>query len=87
MKNKIVSLVDMIKLSDNEELSEGYVRYICGIDAERQYKHQEIVDIQCLLNVIQISAENCEQKNEGRVKKRQFFHASFLLWVKHGHFN
>lgn len=59
MKNKIVSLVDMIKLSDNEELSEGYVRYICGIDAERQYKHQEIVDIQCLLNVIQISAENC----------------------------
>ena len=59
MKNRIVSLWDMIKLSDNEELSESYIRYICGIDAERQYKHQEIVDIQCLLNVIQISAENC----------------------------
>lgn len=52
MKNKIVSLLDMVKLSDNEELSENYVRYICGIEAERQYKHQEILDIKCLLDRI-----------------------------------
>ena len=25
-------------------------------------------------------------KKKGRVKKRKFFHASFLLWGKHGHF-
>ena len=57
MKNRIVSLWDMIKLSDNEELSESYIRYICGIDAERQYKHQEILDLECLLSIIAISAE------------------------------
>ena len=52
MKNKIISLLDMIKLSDNETLSENYVRYICGIENERQYKHQEILDIKCLLDNI-----------------------------------
>ncbi len=55
MKNKIVSLFDMIKLSGNEELSESYVRYICGIDIERQYKHQEILDIKCLLENITVT--------------------------------
>ena len=60
MKNKIVSLIDMIKLSDNEELSESYIRYICGIDLSRQYKHQEILDIKCLLNTISLPAKQCE---------------------------
>lgn len=57
MKNKIISLLDMIKLSDNETLSENYVRYICGIENERQYKHQEILDIKCLLDNICLPAE------------------------------
>lgn len=57
MKNKVVSLLDMIKLSDNETLSENYVRYICGIDAERQYKHQEILDLKCLIDNICLPVE------------------------------
>lgn len=52
MKNKIVSLLDMVKLSDSDSLSEKYVRYICGIEPERQYKHQEILDVKCLLDNI-----------------------------------
>lgn len=60
MKNKIVSLFDMIKLSDNEMLSESYVRYICRIDAERQYKHQEILDIKCLLDSIVLPPQKAE---------------------------
>lgn len=59
MKNKIVSLFDMIKLSDNEELSENYIRYICGLDADRQYKHQEIVGIRCLLSILSVANEKC----------------------------
>lgn len=60
MKNKIVSLIDMIKLSDNEELSENYIRYICGIELSRQYKHQEILDLKCLLNVISLPTKQCD---------------------------
>lgn len=60
MKNKIVSLIDMIKLSDNEELSESYIRYICGIELSRQYKHQEILDLKCLLNVISLTTKQCD---------------------------
>ena len=57
MKNKIVSLLDMVKLSDNEALSENYVRYICGVETERQYKHQEILDIKCLLDNLSLPVE------------------------------
>ena len=60
MKNKIVSLVDMVKLSDNEELSESYIRYICGIDLSRQYKHQEILDLKCLLNALVLPTRQCD---------------------------
>ena len=61
MKNKTVSLIDMIKLSDNEELSESYIRYICGIELSRQYKHQEILDLKCLLNVISLPTKQCDE--------------------------
>lgn len=60
MKNKIVSLLDMIKLSENETLSESYVRYICGIAGERQYKHQEILDVKCLLDNIYLPIGKAE---------------------------
>lgn len=42
MKNKLVSLIDMVKLSHNPELSEAYIRYLCGLNNEKQYRHQEI---------------------------------------------
>lgn len=60
MKNKLVSLVDMIKLVDDEGLSEKYIRYICGIDSENQYRHQEILDISCLLHNICLTAGKSE---------------------------
>lgn len=50
MKNKIVSLKDMVKLSHNEELSEPYIRFLCGINSERQYRHREIVDLAALIH-------------------------------------
>ena len=52
MKNIIVSLRDMVKLSHNAELSEPYIRYLCGIDIEHQYRHQEIADIAAFLDGI-----------------------------------
>ena len=56
----MVSLLDMIKLSENEVLSESYIRYICGIDTERQYKHQEILDIKCLIDNIALTPDKAE---------------------------
>ena len=52
MKNKLVSLIDMVKLSHNPELSEAYIRYLCGLNNEKQYRHQEIKDIKSLLSYI-----------------------------------
>ena len=57
MKNKSVSLFDMIKLSNNEKMSEQYIRYICGIETDRQYKHQEVMGIQCLLETVTVDIE------------------------------
>lgn len=54
MKNKIVSLRDMVKLSHNTKLSESYVRYICGINNEHQYRHQEIVDIAAFIRAVSV---------------------------------
>lgn len=54
MKNRLVSLSDMIKLSNNPVLSESYIRYICGLDSEKQYRHQEINDIKSLLSKISL---------------------------------
>ena len=48
MKYKLFSLNDMVKLSSNEELSEPYIRYLCGLNSEQQYRHQEILDVQSL---------------------------------------
>ena len=60
MDNKIVSLYDMVKLSDNEELSEPYIGYICGMNHSHQYRHQEILDIQILINSLHIPLEKQE---------------------------
>lgn len=60
MKNKRVSLVDMVKLANNEQLSASYIRYICGIDDEHQYRHQEILDIKHLLNNVALADASAE---------------------------
>ncbi|MBE6688051.1 MAG: DUF2075 domain-containing protein [Ruminococcaceae bacterium] len=50
MKNKVFSLMDIIKLSHDPVLSENYVRYLCGFT--KQYRHQEIIDIKLLVDSI-----------------------------------
>ncbi len=55
MKNKIASLIDMVKLSHNAELSEPYIRYLCGIKSERQYRHQEVRDILKLIDQLSVA--------------------------------
>ena len=57
MKNKTVSLRDVVKLSHNAELSEPYIRYLCGLDSEHQYRHQEIMDIAAFLGGNPIRAD------------------------------
>lgn len=58
MKNKFVSLENLVGIVDNVSLSEKYVKYICGLDNDRQYKHQEILDIKSLLTNLRISSED-----------------------------
>lgn len=55
MRNKIVSLNDMIKLHSNMELSDPYIRYLCGLSNEQPYRHQEILDIYALLKHITVA--------------------------------
>ena len=52
MKNKAVSLRELTKLSHNSELSERYIRYICGINDDRQYRHKEIEDVAALISIM-----------------------------------
>ena len=60
MKNKLFSLADMMKLQDNSEVSEPYVRYLCGLEPEHQYRHQEVMDISVLLSCISVSTDKLE---------------------------
>ena len=50
MKNKLVSLLNLVNLIDDEKLSENYIRYIAGLSSEKQYRHQEISDLNILVN-------------------------------------
>lgn len=60
MKNQIISLLEIIKLAEDEKISEKYIRYICGLDSTKEYRHQEILDIKNLINCL-----NCNSKNFG----------------------
>lgn len=60
MKNKIVYLPEMVKLYHNEQLSELYVRYFCGLEQSHQYRHQEILDIRKLIEKLCVSNEKLE---------------------------
>ena len=64
MKNKQVSLLDMIKLRDNEPLSKQYIQYLCGI-SEQSYRHQEVLDIYNLVNATLLQ----DAKYEGYLQK------------------
>lgn len=58
MKNKLVDLKNLIKLVDNEPLSETYVRYLCGINKDREYRHSEILDINKLILNLKVDGED-----------------------------
>ena len=57
MKNKEFSLQDMVKISHNGELSEPYIRYLCGLNDDHQYRHQEIIDVSTLIHNISVPEE------------------------------
>ena len=59
MLNKTVSLMDMIKLSHNIELSKPYIQYLCGLDKAGTYRHQEILDIKSLLTEVIFPKKVC----------------------------
>ena len=60
MNNKLVSLTMLPCLLDDEALSEEYIKYLCGLNDDHQYKHREILDIQRLLCNLKLSAEDYE---------------------------
>lgn len=58
MKNQLVSLLEIIKLAEDEKISEKYIRYICGLDSTKEYRHQEILDIKNLIDCLNCNSEN-----------------------------
>lgn len=58
MENKVVSLENLIKIVDNVGLSEKYVKYLCGLKSDCNYRHQEILDIKSLLTNLKIGSED-----------------------------
>ena len=57
MRNKLISLEDLVKLRDNSELSESYVKYLCGLEKDHKYRHQEILDICALIERISVTVD------------------------------
>ena len=60
MDNKIVSLIQLTNLKDDPELSESFVRYSAGLSATREYKHQEILDVNTFLSCVQLPSMACD---------------------------
>lgn len=58
MINKFVSLLELVKLKDNEELSERYVNYLCGFGKDHKYRHDEIVAISQMIELLSINADS-----------------------------
>ena len=57
MNNKLVSLTMLPCLWEDEALSGKYIKYLCGLNDDQQYKHQEILDIQKLLSNLKLTAK------------------------------
>lgn len=60
MKQRTVSLLELIKLVDDESLSKSYVRYVTGSIREKQYRHHEIEDIASLIDFCGLDEAMCE---------------------------
>lgn len=54
MKQKSVSLLELIKLIDDPKLSEQYVNYLCSF-CDHQYRHEEICAINSLIRELGLS--------------------------------
>lgn len=52
MENKLVSLIQLTNLKDDSKLSEDFVCYYAGLASTREYKHQEILDLDELLKIL-----------------------------------
>ena len=59
MRANYVSLLDLTKLLDNEQLSEKYVRYVAGFSEHKQYRHTEIETIAHLISYASLKPEEC----------------------------
>lgn len=55
--DKIVSLLDLTKLSDDYKLCEKYVKYICGHTEEYKYRHSEIIDTSIMIEALGFNDE------------------------------
>lgn len=55
MENKLVSLIQLTNLKDDSKLSEDFVCYYAGLASTREYKHQEILDLDELLKNLNLS--------------------------------
>ena len=60
MNNKLVSLIQLTNLKDDQELCESFVRYSTGMAEKHGYRHQEILDIAELLDNLNLSIDDCE---------------------------
>ena len=59
MRANYVSLLDLIKLLDNERLSEKYVRYLAGFSEHKQYRHTEVETISHLVSYASLGTKEC----------------------------
>ena len=55
MKNKLVSLIQLTYLKSDSEISKDFVCYYAGLASTREYKHQEILDLDELLKNLNLS--------------------------------
>ncbi len=60
MTNKPVSLMQLVNLVDDSELSKSFVSYSAGFPLNHQYKHQEVKDISKLLDCLKLSSFESE---------------------------
>lgn len=60
MKNKLINLSSMVKLRNNEKVSYSYVKYLTGLDFEREYRHNEIIGICKLLDNTNLSENQAD---------------------------
>lgn len=53
----LINLLDLINFSNNERLSQKYLKYYLGFKASKQYRHEEILTIQKMLELLDLDYE------------------------------